>query len=303
MERIYVSRFSDPVFALEVRVAGQLADPDAPPTATLVYEPGPTVAAQLLDPQSDLSQVVVANPPPAWVRPATRDGVGLYSIDLAGSTDDPTLASLIWDYQINSQAKKSLTAIEIGDIAPDYDVLPPEWKNVVERAWIRFADLFDSPVGGPNLQVYAVNNFGRNRLAQLLDAAMQTINGNLAPFVSYQVGGTYPFDVWGGLLVNALYVEIIKHLIRSYIEQPEVVLATPASRMDRRDYMSRWQTMLNLEQADLSALLSRFRQASMGLGNVSVLVSGGIYGRMGDGYGASMGQAAARGYLAVSRGY
>jgi hypothetical protein len=75
-------------------------------------------------------------------------------------------------------------------------------------------------------------------------------------------------------------VEVIKHLMRSYVEQPDAQgIAT--ARLDRRDYLQRWQVMFQIESDELKQLQDVFKIAHMGLSSPTVLVSGGVYGNYG----------------------
>lgn len=283
VDRRYVSRFSQPTFGLTIYKTGALADPDAAPEASYVPDGTNT---------------------PTWTRTATRDSVGSYSVLLSSlETAAPGVGDITWTYDVDGIAQMYQVDIEVGPSAPAYDALPPAWQDAIEVVWIKFADLFDSAWGGPNLQVYVQTHFGRNRIAQLLPAALQRLNSASIPHQTFPLGGTdFPFGEWGGLLAQSLYIETVKHLIRSYVEQPEAVLGTSVSRLDRRDYMDRWRTVLDLETAEFERDLGRYRKAFMGLGNVSVLVAGGAYGNYGPFLDAAgPGPAAARGYFYVGR--
>jgi hypothetical protein len=119
-------------------------------------------------------------------------------------------------------------------------------------------------------------------MAQLLRTAVGRLNTIAQPHQTYGVDGPNPFPVaqWGGLVEQMLYVEVIKHLVRTYTEQPEVILGQGVSRLDRRDYQQRWMTVLEMEQPDLQNMMDVFKMANMGLGRPHVLVSGGIFGQM-----------------------
>lgn len=289
IDRKYVSRFSQPTFGITVHKAGVLADADANPTVSMLSYPNPNNTG---------------TPTVLWTKTATRDSVGAYSVTLSSvEAGTPGYFSLGWDYDIDTVNQTYLIDIEIGQTAPDYDALMPNWKGAIESVWIKFADLFDSPYGGPNLQVYIQTHFGRNRLAQFLPSALQRLNAESSPHQSFPFNGTdFPFEEWGGLLSQSLYIEVLKHLIRSYTEIPEAILGTSISRMDRRDYASRWQTVYDMELEEFSLNLSRYRKAFMGLGYASVLVAGGAYGNWGPQINAGgAGEAAARGYFYVGR--
>jgi hypothetical protein len=81
-----------------------------------------------------------------------------------------------------------------------------------------------------------------------------------------------------GMLCHNTFCEAMKHLIRAYNEQPNLVGGS-VTRLDRRDYTDRWRESLRDEQAELKSQLDVFKIRHLGLGNPKVLVSGGTYGR------------------------
>jgi hypothetical protein len=282
LDRRYLSRYASEQVGFTAIVGGQPADVDSN-----------LVAFDLVD--ATTTTVLRSGA-------ATRVATGQYAVAIT-SADTATAGQLIdarFSFAIGGQPGLYAVELAVGDSAPAYDALSPLWKGAVESVWVRFADLFDSPLGGPNLQVYVQTRFGRQRMAQLLRVGLGRLNTISAPHHTYSVddGDTgFPFRQWGPLVEQALYVEVIKHLIRSYVEQPEVVQGAPVSRLDRRDYMQRWREVLDMEQRDLDTQIEQFRVASLGLGAVKALVSGGAYGRLGPYASAGgAGQAAARGY-------
>ena len=259
VDRQYISQFAQDTVGINVYVTGTLQDPDS----------------QIVNvAMSDINGNVVFFQPAVWV------STGNYQLTFTSEqTSLPGFYTLTWSFSINAQPQAIDTFIEIGATNPAYDNLPTQMQQLVEQTWIRFADMFDSPQGGPHLQTFFQANFSRGRLAQLLQLALNSVNLAGQPYTNWSTTN-FPMAVWGGLLEKALYIEVLKHLIRSYIEQPMPNGITVA-RMDRRDYTDRWQTMLNLEMADYKGMIDNFRISQMFLSRPRVLVSGGAFGNWG----------------------
>jgi len=264
-DRQYVGQYSNPVLGMVVYVQGTKADPD-----------GQTVSVTMVNETTSAT---------VFTRTATRVDVGTYEVTLNSSeTDEIGPYELTWNYTVSSTAQFEKSFILVGEFSPDYDALAPGMKAIVESVWIRFADLFDSPNGGPNLQTYFQSHFTRGRISQLLTIAVGILNTRAQPFQTYTIdgdgGASFPIEQWGPLLEQALYVEVLKHLRRSYVEQP-MFMGGEVTRLDRRDYLDRWGQILADEQETLKQELDTFKIRNMGLGRPAVLVGGGVYGRFG----------------------
>lgn len=265
-ERHFISRYGTDTLGLEVRVAGVPTDPDGNEvTLTFVLEGAP--------------------PTTIFSRTAVRDDTGRYQVELDSTdTSQPGLYTLVWYYLLSGDDQEYRTYAEIGQSSPDFDALTPEMKALVEQVRNRFADLFDSPGGGPNLMTYFQTHYDRNRMAQLLRIAVGTLNTMAQPQMTYSLedgGHAFPLAEWGPLLERQTYVEAIKHLRRSYVEQPLFAGSGAISRLDRRDYMDRWGMILQDEETNLNKQMEVFKIRHMGFGSPRVLVSGGVYGRYG----------------------
>lgn len=263
-ERAYVSQF-DPSFTtgIVVHKDGVLGDAD-----------GNLVTARLIREADNFT---------VFDRAADHVSTGTYSVTLSSdetSTVGPFRVDFL--YSINGTPETYSVYLTVGASDPFYDSLDPGFKSMIESVYIRFADLFDSPAGGPHLQTYFQSHFGRGRMAQLIRIAIGRLNTIAQPRTTYTLEGpgAFPFAQWGPLLEQALYVETIKHLIRSYVEQPEMLVSQGISRADRRDYMQRWQAVLEMETDDLQRALDIFKMQHMGLGRPRVLVAGGIFGQI-----------------------
>lgn len=259
-ERRYISRASITTVGLEINVAGAPADVDGDMTVAMVSDADDTTVFQ---------------------RTATRAELGVYEVTVStiesGTEGNYTL---MWSFELNGIMQADQTSLEIGPRSPDYDRLDDEMKMVVESVYsVRFGDLFDNDIGGPHLRSYYQTHFNRNRVAQLLRIAVGRLNTVSQPHQTYSIDGPgrFPVAQWGALLEQALYIEAMKHLRRSYVEQPAAD-GVSVARLDRRDYMSRWGEIIAEEERTLAEQLDSFKIASMGLGRGRVLVAGGIYG-------------------------
>lgn len=234
----------------------------------------------------------LAHQPPVFTgRDAVRETTGVYNYSFL-STDTATSGyyHMAWTYQVNGVPDTFMTPIQIGPYNPAYDQLPTEMRNIVNLVWAKFADGYDSQFGGPNVQSYFQSHFSRGRLAQLLEIAVMQINTSMQPVNNWSLTGPspsnptagpqFPAQFYGGLLISALTVEVIKHLMRSYVEEP-LAEGNAGTRMTRRDYLDRWGTILATEQDEYQRQFEVFKIRQMFNLQPRVLVSGGVYGNYG----------------------
>lgn len=220
-----------------------------------------------------------------WARATTMLAApGTYRVTVSSvESGTPGLFYIDWTYAISGVAQQYRTDIEIPATTSSlYNALSDDYQSVVDYSWARFEDLFDSDVGGPHLKMYAQANFGRERVAQLMRVALNNLNSSSQPHSTYSIeptGQAFPLTEWSGILEQGTTIEIIKHLMRSYVEQPDAQGVTSA-RLDRRDYLSRWREILEIETEEYQRQLAVFKMAQMNLGRGAILVGGGIYGRI-----------------------
>jgi hypothetical protein len=260
LDRGWVSQYSAQDMGITITVSSTPTDADGAVDVTIINQ--------------DTQAVLL-------VRTATHVSLGNYQITM--TPDDSAVLGnyqAMWEYTLSGEQKLFNAYFAIGGAEPAYDQLAEDLKAIVELVWIRMADMYDSPSGGPFLQTRPPTNFNRGRIAQLMKIAVGRMNTMAQPVTVYSIDGTAPFPTarWGPLLEQLTWVETLKHLRRSYLEQPDYQGAT-ISRLDRQKYYALYTEMLHDEEANAKAQLDIFKISLMGLPRPSILVSGGAFGR------------------------
>ena len=213
--------------------------------------------------------------------------VGVYTYTITPPvTNIVCLLKAVWSYKVGGVNLTYTEYLQIRDPMPTYDGFSDAEKGAVQLIINLFADSYDSTTGGPHLIEEFQTKFTNERIAQLLNWAVQKMNMSKQPITNWVlsspgVAGTFPTN-WWGLLIMGGYLEVMRHLIRSYVEQPDIRNADVAY-LDRRDYLSRWQSVLQMEQQEYDQMLTLVKRKMMALGSTSMLVSGGIFGGSGSG--------------------
>jgi hypothetical protein len=168
------------------------------------------------------------------------------------------------------------------------DPLTEAQERIVRLAWLKFDDLFDSRFGGPHLKDRSKNAFDAAKTSLFLSYAIGRINyGN--PPLTFTMDD-FPYDTDSVLLSQALVIEIILHLMRSYTEQPTPT-GSGYARLSRQDYLQRWQAVLEAEMKVYEDMVRIFRRRYLNLGHTA----GIIQRRHGVGLGNMRGRLKSRG--------
>jgi len=215
-----------------------------------------------------------------------QDGPGLYRYPLpAEYTQQKALLHAVWEYDYQGSPARFEEHFQVLEHMPTYTSLSQAERAIVEQVTWRFADLFDNTASdGPSFFEEFQSHWGYERIAQLMIMALGRINsGGGQPLTSYRVGvqpgnhGKRLGAEWYPVLEFATYIEVLRHFIRTYVEQPTIEGST-VTAVNRRDYLNRWQSVLAEEKQDLEDMISGFKRAHRGLGKSSLVVDGGIYG-------------------------
>lgn len=173
---------------------------------------------------------------------------------------------------------------------PFEDVEPTDWtiisddarfkamqSIVSERVWDRLEDLFDSEDGGPWMRDMTLNVFGPEKVRNFIDEALFDIN-------VYNPQTEFGIDKFAlpttdnkpnanlVLAVQGTLVAVIRHLMRTYTEQP-LPTGGQVTYEDRRDYLQRWGTVYQIEFQHYDHLVKMWKRQFLNLGHSKVLVS------------------------------
>lgn len=219
-------------------------------------------------------------------QPVQNDGKALYSFLIDGSLINKGSYTADWQWRINrgnnSFNRRATTEYYAFFQSPTYYWLTDGEKLIARAVMARFSDLFDNTLGQSKFNFYEnyQSSYGIERIAQMMNIACRSINVEMTPATSYNVGGqgnNFP-ERWYSVLEVATYVELLRHAVRSYVEQPAIAGSTDIPYADRRDYLQRWASVLEETKAGLRAQIAAMRRGHLNLGGVSSIVSGGIYG-------------------------
>jgi hypothetical protein len=157
------------------------------------------------------------------------------------------------------------------------DAPDPVVQKLVDAVWMRFEDLFDSEDGGPWLRDMSMRYFNKEKIVYFIDDALLEINyappatnATLADFVSPlpPASGADP-DM--PIMVQGVTLAVIRHLIRSYAEQPRLVGANIAWQ-DRTSYFQTWQSIYQVEHDTYARWLALWKRQFLGFGHSALLV-------------------------------
>lgn len=166
-------------------------------------------------------------------------------------------------------------------VRSDFEVIDPfdppvstDGEVIASLIWKKFEDLFDSEEGGPWLQDVTKATFKKEKMEQFIAEGLFDINNQSPPtsvgLEQFVLNGEATADA--PLVAKAGTLAVIRHLMRAYVEQPNPLGAQIAYE-DRRDYLQRWQTILQEEEEAYYRQLAFWKRQFLGLGGSRVLVS------------------------------
>lgn len=210
-----------------------------------------------------------------------EDGRGQYVVDVsvnAQAGDYKGVATFVYDDgNGNYGLVKSITV--------DYSVVDPFERagaspadGAIRQCWLFIEDCFDSEQGGPWLRDMTLAVFDQSKVRGLLPSALLEINGQM-PYTNYdETSFPYTNNDGEALLARALLIQTLRHLMRSYTEQPDVT-NSPVAFMDRKRYQQAWNAIYQVELPEYKHLLNRWKLRGYDISSGALLI-GTKAGRM-----------------------
>lgn len=167
---------------------------------------------------------------------------------------------------------------------------PTKAEEIADAVWFRFEDLFDSELGGPWLRDMTLRYFDKRKFPGFIGEALVDINmmppmtnATILDFTTPVATGNVDIDgpdIDQPILVLGVELQVIRHLMRSYVEQP-LLAGGNVTYEDRRDYLERWEKIYQIELERYTHYLKLWKRQFLGLGHSKVLVTskaGRLYG-------------------------
>lgn len=227
-------------------------------------------------PQDDLATVTFTIQDPSG---ATSQQNGTIVGDGTGYTRYVNTATLIGVYKAiatfiyaSGQVKSSRCSFEVID--PFNPPTPTDDEIIGRLVWARIEDCFDAEDEGPWLRDMTSNYFNKDKMPTFIDEALFDINQQNPPTnlsETYFISGGKPTTNMQ-LLVQGTFLAVILHLVTSYVEQPSL-LGGQVTYEDRRDYMTRWLQVYEVEMQRYMRWVALFKRQFLGLGHSKGLVS------------------------------
>jgi hypothetical protein len=161
------------------------------------------------------------------------------------------------------------------EVFDPFEAVDPVTRIIADGVWTKLEDCFDAENEGPWVQDMTLNYFREEKMEKFINDALFDINYQNPPTalgLSSFVDSTGTPTASYPLLVQGILVQVLRHLMRSYVEQPMPTGAQIAWQ-DRRDYLQRWREVFELELVQYERWLALFKRGFLQLGHSKVLVA------------------------------
>lgn len=182
---------------------------------------------------------------------------------------------------IDGRTKSTRSDIDVIDPFLTEPTFSPTYL-LATQVWAKIEDCFDGELEGPYLREATLNTFNREKMEGFIDFALFDLN-QLNPPTSLAMTDFIQANASTGaatantnlpVLTQGVFVQVLRHLMTSYVEQPlPSGAATQVGWQDRRDYLTRWATMYAIEFQQYDRMAKLYKRQFLGLGRTAMLIS------------------------------
>ena len=196
----------------------------------------------------------------------TGDGTAVYNVSAEVNTDEGEYKA----YCRFTYTEDSFTKVK--DVPCDYEVVDAFQRAgasavdpAVDLAWKYMEDCFDSEQGGPWLRDMTLAHFDKAKMRELVPQVFMEINAQPPQTDFTPDSFDYSGDDGMALVAQGILVAAVRHLMRSYTEQP-MMTNSPVAWADRTRYQQAWSVIYQVELDWWKRLLSLYKQRFFGTG-------------------------------------
>jgi hypothetical protein len=198
------------------------------------------------------------------------DGAGVLRYD---NTDLTGQYKVMATFRLVEGVKRSVRS-DFEVIDPFDPPAPTDTEVVAAYVWRKLEDCFDAEDEGPWLRDMTLNYFNERKMAEFIHEGLFELNERQPRtklIIDYFFLGPGDPSTDLPLLASATFMAVMRHLMRSYTEQPDIQGAQVVYE-NRRDYLQRWQAVYQIEKEWFDRQLGYFKRRFMGLGTSKLLV-------------------------------
>ena len=173
---------------------------------------------------------------------------------------------------VDGTTKSTRVDFEVFD---PFEIIDTPVRVIADGVWTKLEDCFDAEQEGPWVQDVTMNFFREEKMEKFINDALFDINYQNPPtdltidsFVNTNNTPTNNYP----LLVQGVFIQVLRHIMRSYVEQP-MPTGVQVAWQDRRDYLQRWETMHTLEKNQYDRWVALYKRGFLELGHSKLLVA------------------------------
>ena len=172
---------------------------------------------------------------------------------------------------VDGTTKSTRSDFEVFD---PFQVVDGPVRLVADGVWTKLEDCFDAEEEGPWLRDMTQNIFNKGKMIEFMAEGLFDINQQNPP-TGITIDGFFAQNVPNSdapLLVQATFLSVVRHLMRSYVEQPQP-MGSQVVYEDRREYLQRWQEIYTIEKETYERWIALWKRKYLKLGHSKSLVA------------------------------